>query len=207
MGGQRRGKNRRQGGDGSVHQPGEPGLHNLQNEEASLSDFLIGLHVRGEFLFVEFLGAHFVSALFIRQVIQQLPNARILRARRGFLIESPGLDFHRRCLFTHRLNAQRSHQPQCRTLHKPPHVLAPNQRNVLPESPLIKFQQAPPVSGLFFAHPFKHRSGGRIIWPEPFGEIRVHSLVFFLQSDGQRKDFAFRKFFEFFHDGIDYLPC
>lgn len=39
-----------------------------------------------------------------------------------------------------------------------------------------------------------------------FGEIGIHPLVFFFQSDRQRQNFPFRELFELFHDAIDYPP-
>src|SRR5712671_4993834 len=54
----------------SVHQPRQPGLHNLENKKAALGSLFIRLHMRGEFLFVKFLRTLFVLALFVDQVVE-----------------------------------------------------------------------------------------------------------------------------------------
>ena len=55
--GKGRRKYRRQRRNRSIHQSRQPGLHNLQHEKPALGDLFVGLHVRGQFLLVEFLGA------------------------------------------------------------------------------------------------------------------------------------------------------
>ena len=113
--------------------------------------------------------------------------------------------FHRAGFFADRFDAQRPNQPECWTLHKSAHILTANQRNVFTELLLVEFDQAPAVTRFFLAHAFKHRRRSGIILSQPFGKVGVDALVFFLQSNGQREHFAFRKFLKLLHGDIAYL--
>src|SRR5207245_10669544 len=120
----------------------------------------------------------------IRQVIEQLPDARILGPRRCLLIKTAGLQFNRTCLLTHGFEAERSYQPYRRALNKSADILAANQWDMLPEFLPIKLNQPAPVAGLFLPHAVTDGSRGREGLTQPFGKIGVHSFVFFLEGNG-----------------------
>ena len=50
---------------------------------------------------------------------------------------------------------------------------------------LEEFEQAAPVSGLFFPHSVKHRGSRGIVGPQALGEVGIDTFVFFFQGNGQ----------------------
>ena len=82
MGGEGGGKHRGQGGDGTVHQSGEAGLHDLQDEEAAAGAIFILFYAGAELFFLQFLGAGLVAAFDGGEVIEQLPDAGIFECAR-----------------------------------------------------------------------------------------------------------------------------
>ena len=62
VGGDGRGEDRRQGGDGAIHQAGQSGLDHLQHEEAAVGFLLLLARAGVQFVFAEFLGAIAVGA-------------------------------------------------------------------------------------------------------------------------------------------------
>src|SRR4029453_11198799 len=79
----------------SVHQAGETGLHDLEYEQSAPSLLLVLSNFWTQFLGSELLRPIFVRALLLCQVVEELSNARILRAARGSFIEPAGLLFNR----------------------------------------------------------------------------------------------------------------
>ncbi len=85
-------------------------------------------------------------------------------------------------------------------MHESAYVVAADQRDVVPELALVKFEQSAAVSGLLFAHAVKHVGRRRKGVAQAFGVVGVNALVFFLQRDRQGKYFALRKAIKATHD-------
>ena len=131
--GQRRGEHRRQRGDRPIHQSSQPGLHDLQYEQAPVGFVLAVLDVGLQLGLLQLLGAILVRALFLRQIVQQLANAGVLRAGGGLLVEAAALHFHGAGLIADGVEAERLHQPDRIAMHEAAHVLAADQRDMLAE--------------------------------------------------------------------------
>src|SRR5262249_31827037 len=84
-GGERRGEDGRERRDRAVHQAGKAGLNNLQNKQAAVGFLFFGLDAGGELFFFERIGTLFVAALLVGQIVQQLPNAGVLRTPSSLL--------------------------------------------------------------------------------------------------------------------------
>src|SRR5216684_965035 len=89
----------------SVHQSGQTGLHNLENKKPALRSLLVRLYVSRQFLFVQFLRTLFVLALFVNEIVEQLPDAGVLRTRPGLLVEPASLYFQGARFFANRFDA------------------------------------------------------------------------------------------------------
>src|SRR5580692_8837520 len=199
-------KNWRQRRYGTIHQPRQAGLHNLQHEEPPLRFLFIGFYIGRKLFLVQFLGSLFVFALFIDEIVKQLPDAGILRALRRLFIEAARLHFHGAGFLAHRLDTQRTNQPKRGTLHKSAHVLPPDEGDMFAKLLAEEFDQPPAVPRFLLAHPLKHCRGRGVIRPQPFGKIRVYPLIFFFQRNRQSQNFAFREFLKLLHGDLAYLP-
>ena len=70
LGGDGGGEDRGQRGDRAIHQAGQSGLHDLQDEEAAIG-FLLGVARAGvEFVAAQFFGAIFVRAFFLGEIVE-----------------------------------------------------------------------------------------------------------------------------------------
>ena len=98
----------------------------------------------------------FVLSLFLRQIVQQLSDACVLRARSRLLIKNPRLHFKSRSLTARRFRAQRLREPDGASRYQPFHVAAPDQRYVLAELGPVKINQPAPMRGFLIPHAFKH---------------------------------------------------
>ena len=151
LGGDGGGEHRGQRGDGAVHQAGQTGLHDLQDEEAAVG-FVLGVaRAVVEFVAAQFFRAIFVRALFLRQVVEQLPYAGVAGARGGLSIEIVRLQFHGGGLAAHHLERQRAHQPNRLAVDETLHVLAADQREVIAEARPVEFDQPAAVTRLLLA--------------------------------------------------------
>ena len=121
-------------------------MYDLQHEQTPLSFFLLFFNAGWKFLLVQFLRTVFVFAFFVRQVVKKLADARVLCASRRLFVEEAGFDFERAGLFAHGIDAHRSNQPQCRSLHKTANVMTADQRNVFAELLPVQFDQPPPMA-------------------------------------------------------------
>ncbi len=86
--------------------PASPGCTTCSTNSrrfASSSSFLASA---AQLLLFQFFGPVLVDAFFLRKIVQQLPGVGVLRARRGFLIKPPALDFHGGRLLADRFQPQ-----------------------------------------------------------------------------------------------------
>src|SRR5258707_6741450 len=79
-----------QRGDGAVHQSGKAWLHDLQYEETAISVVFLRARSFIELAAAQLSGAVLMLALFLRQIIEQLPYARVLHAVHGFFVKTAG---------------------------------------------------------------------------------------------------------------------
>jgi RNase adapter protein RapZ len=203
--GERCGENWSQRRYRTIDQSRESGLNDLQNEEASLRPLFIGFHIGRKLFLVQFLRALFVLAFFVDKIVEQLPDAGVLSARRRLFVKPARFHFHRAGFLADRVDAQRAHQPKRRTLHESADVLAANQGNVFAKLLLKELDQPSAVPRFLFAHTLEHRRRCGIVLPQAFREVGVHTFVFLLQSNGQGEHFAFGKFVKLLHRDLAYL--
>ena len=140
-----------------------------------------------------------MGTLFAREIVEQLPRAWILRARRRFLVEPPTLDFHGGSLFAHGFETERLHQPDWLARDKSADVRAADQGNVISKTLAIEFDEPAPVSRLLGAHGIEHCGRRREILSETFGVIRISAFVVFFERDREGEYFAFGEAVEFSH--------
>ena len=98
MPGERRGKDRGQGGDGAIHQAGEPGLDDLQHKQAAAGALFFAPRSVVQIVAPKLLGAGLMLALFLGKVIEQLPDTGIGSSRSRFLVKDARLHLERRGL-------------------------------------------------------------------------------------------------------------
>src|SRR5438552_7749126 len=91
-------------------------------------------------------------ALFIGQIIEQLPSAHIRSALRGLEIILPRLGLHRGGLLANLLQPQRTNEPDRAARDEASDMLAADHRDVLAESLAIKRQETIAVPCFFLAH-------------------------------------------------------
>ena len=94
MGGKGGGKQRRQGRDRAVHQPGEARLHVLQQEHAAGGLVLLGARAGGEDLLFELVGQALVRDLGLGELDHELAHRGVARRLGGAPIEACRLEFH-----------------------------------------------------------------------------------------------------------------
>src|SRR5438309_113834 len=128
-----RSENRRQRRNRSIHEAGQTGLNNLQDEQLAIGLLLLRYCVFRKLVLFQFLGAILMRALFLGQIIEQLPNAGVLHASCRALIKTPGLRLHGGSFVADLLQAERVNQPDGTAVNKSFYVLPPNQRDVIAE--------------------------------------------------------------------------
>ena len=182
-------KERRQSGDRSIHQSLQPRLDDLQREET-----LFSRHVTGAQAGVgDLSGCIHMASLFLRQVAEQLPDARVGRAARRRLIKPFGFHLHQFHLLLRGLEAQRTRAPQRSSSDKPSHVFAPDQRDMLAETGAIKVQQAMAMDVLLASELAEFLR----LFGEPLAQTVRQFVedagVFLFQRHRQRQDLALVK--------------
>src|SRR5438270_882653 len=125
-----------------------------------------------------------MRALLLRQVIQQLPQTRVVRPSRRLFVEAARLHFHRSCLAPDRFEPEWAYQPDWFPVHETSDVLTANERHVLTELVPKEFDEAPPVTRLLAAHAVENRGRSRKILPQAVSVVGIDPLVFFFKRDG-----------------------
>ena len=173
----------------------------MQHEQPPPCPFFILLDLRAQFFCFQLLRPVFVRPFFLRQIVEQLPDAGVLGTRSRLLVKTPGFHLHGTGGFVDRVQPERPHQPDRLPLQETPDILPPNQRNVFSEFLPIQLDQPPPVPGLFYPHAVKNGRGCGEVLTQAFDEIGVHPLVFFFQRNRQRQNFLFGKSVKVLHAG------
>ena len=105
---------------------------------------------------VELAGDGDMLALGGGQVTQQFSNIRVRRLGGGGFVKPVGLPFDRRRLVANFIEPQGPHQPYRLMLHKAFDVLAPDERDVIPELLLVKLDQPAAMDALLGCHSRKN---------------------------------------------------
>ena len=133
-----------------------------------------------------------------RQVSEQLTDGGVAGPGDGSLIKIAGLvlhDFHFPA--NHRNSEDRIH-PERFSCDEPFHVLAANERDMLPKAFLIQLDQAVPVTVLLVVHGLQGFGRLRKIGAHARGEVGVDSAILFFVLDGQREHFLRGEVFDRF---------
>ena len=123
LSGERGGEYGRERGDGAVHESGQAGLHDLQYKQAPIGLVLAVLDVGLQLGLFELFGAVFVRAFFLRQVVQQLAHAGVVRAGSGLFVKPAALHFHGAGLIADGVETEGLHQPDRIAMDEATHVL------------------------------------------------------------------------------------
>src|SRR5579863_1338898 len=196
VGRERRRKNRRQSRDRTIHQAREPGLHDLQHEQALLRCVFFLASARCGLFFFDGFGGGVMLALDFREVAQKFASGSIGNLLQSALVKAFCFQFHDLGLLAHLVDTERADEPFRAALDETFYVLAPNQRDVIAETLLIKVNQALAMTGLFGLHVLEHFRGGGVGVAQAFGEVAVDAGVFFFELDSEREDFPLAEVFE-----------
>jgi hypothetical protein len=191
-------ENRSQGGDRTVHQADEPGLHDLKDEAALGVIVLLALGVVGQASFRDLFGGPFVLGFRGRQVSKQPADIRIRGPRRRLLVEPGRVLFHLLGLQSYRPDALQADLPEFLAVNEPPDVLAPDQRNMFAEFGRIQIDQHPPMTVFFVGHVGKHTGRVGVVIPQSLREIGVDPAVLLLAADRQRQNLLLGQIIERF---------
>ena len=166
----------------------QAGLDDLEHEQPLPGRRLVVQRAGGPLRALQLIGPQGVLALLTGQVIEQLADARVGGLPCGGLVEPLGLQLHQLDLLADGGQPQGAHQPDRLALDEALDILAAEQRNVLAELLAIEFDQSVPVPLLLGEHRLEDRRGGRVVRPEPLGEVTVNAGVLFFEGDGQGQD-------------------
>src|SRR5262249_22200656 len=180
----------------------QSGLHDLQNELPAPGLVLAVARVGAESVAADLVGAIFVLALFLREIVEQLASTGVGGARGGALVESTRLELHAGGLLAHSLDRQRPYEPHRLTRDEAFHVVSPDMRDVIAESRLVQLDQAAAMPGLLLTHGFEHVRGCGVLRAQTVSEVAVDALVLLFQCDRERQDFALVEAVEIAHASI-----
>ena len=113
-------------------------------------------------------------------------------------IKSLGLELHLLGVFPGFLNAQMRRQPERLAPHEALDVLAPDQRQVVAEPPLVEIDQHVAVAHFLLGHLVEDLGGGGKIVAQSHREPAVDAAVLVLGGNGQRQDFLLGEIAEAF---------
>jgi hypothetical protein len=164
-----------------------------------LSLFFEPARVFSAFGLVQVLRLILVRALFLREIVKKPADAGIARPGGRPFVKQPCLLLYGTGLVAGCFQAQRTCEPYGAAFDEPPHVLAPDQRNVFAKFLLIEVLQPLTVAGFLLAHLFKSRRGIGKITAEFLSEVGVDALVLFLQRNGQGEELLLRQLIEVSH--------
>ena len=128
-----------------------------------------------------------------RQIAQKLAGGGIAGAFGRLHVEAMGLFLHVLGGIPHPVDAQRPHQPVGLALIIAAHMLAPDQRNRLAETPAMHLDQRPPVPVLLVGHVVEDFCRLRKTLPQPRRISPINPPVILLGRDRQREDFLLGK--------------
>src|SRR5207245_11793029 len=117
-----------------------------------------------------------------------LPRA-LARLLGRLAVEAGGLVLGLGGIFAHFLTPERPHQPDRPMFDEAPHVLAPHQRQELPELGAIQVIQHAAVARLLGRHLFEQLRRAWILLAQSFRDVEVYAAVLLLITDGESEDF------------------
>ena len=164
VGGERRGKQRRQRRDRAVHQPGQPRLHVLQHEHPPRGLVLLGARALGQDLLAELVGEALVLGFDLGELDRGAGGSRRRASFRAALpVEArpPRTPWSRRICAPRRGRAAASARAAC-LLDEALDVLAADQRQVVAEFRAIQVEQHGAVAHLLVGHLVEHLGRCRV---------------------------------------------
>ena len=194
----RRGEQRRQGGDGAVHQAGQAGLDILQHEQA-LGGLVLGRARFRRNPVAELLRQLFVLVLFSGELGQQLAHRGVFRRLRGAAIKPRRLELHLLGEFTRGIDRQRAVEPDRPALDKAFDVLAADQRQKIAEFLAVEIEQHVVMADLLLRHLVVHCRRVGIGFAQRVGEGTIDAVIFVFVGDGERQHFLLAQFGKAFH--------
>ena len=96
------------------------------------------------------------------ELAQEVAHRVVTGGARGAPVETRSLVFHLLGELAHRVEPERSVQPERAALEKPLHVLAADQREKLAELPAIEFEQHVAMADLLIRHLVVYRRRIRV---------------------------------------------
>src|ERR1035437_7980906 len=130
-----------------------------------------------------------MRALFFRQRIEQLADAKILAALRRLFIEAACFFLHGGGLLAYDVEPERTNQPDGTPFYEALYVFATQQRDVFAKALAIGVKKTVTVADLFLPHAFENLRGRREAVLQALREIGIDARVFFFQRDGKGQDF------------------
>ena len=187
------GKDRRQGRNRSVHQPGQPRLHPGQDELPPRAQIFLVPFIAGKVFLLKVFGRFVMARLGGGQIPQQAARGGIAAGLRGAQVKGFGLGFHRGGFGADGLKAQVFHQPDRAAGIKARHMFAADQRNHLAKAAAMQVDQLLAVAIFLDGHAVEHCRRGRVIGAQALGIAAVDVPVILFGRDGEREDFLFRQ--------------
>ena len=139
---------------------------------------------------LQLFGPIFMRTLLLSQIVEQLPQTRVLRPSGGLFVEAACFRLHRADLLPDDFEPQRLYQPDRLPVHETSDVVTADQGYVVAKLVPKEFDEAPPVVRFFASHAVEHRRRSRKVLTETLGEIGIDPLVFFFKRDGQSENLA-----------------
>ena len=189
MGGERRGKQRRQRRHRSVHQPGKPRLHVLQHEYPLARAVLLVAHAGTQDLVGQFGRDIFVALFQLGKIAEQLAHADVAGLLGGLCVKTLGLELHRLGFLADGVERQVTRQPDRAAAQESLDVGAPDRRQVGTETRLIHLQQHVAMAFFFFRHLLEQLCGIRVALGEVLREAHIDAAVLLLAGNGDREHF------------------
>src|SRR4051812_11405388 len=127
------------------------------------------------------------------QIAKELPDGWVAGACRGPRVEVSGLGFHRLGLMANRRDVESLRHPNGPALDETPHVLSPNQRDVIAKPLLEQVEKHPAVAALRLGHVHEDLCGSGVALLQTLRELAVDPPVLFLRLDGESQDLPIRQ--------------
>lgn len=189
------GEERGERGDGAIHEAGEAGLDDLEEEEALLLGGFVLTHLHG----ADALGLVCVVALLLDEVAEELADACIGGAFCGGFVETDCLEFHELGLFLHGFQAEGTDEPDGAASDEAADVFAADHRDMVAETGAVMLEEAVAMQILLLLEIEEHGGLGGVGFPQAICEIGIDARVVLLEGDGEGEDFFFRQAFKSAH--------
>src|SRR5262249_52966876 len=133
---------------------------------------------------------------------QELARGSIAGIFRGSTIKSRSLEFHVLGVFTHVVDAKRTHEPERLLVDEALHVLAADEWQVIAELRPVEGGTQSAVAYLLVRHLVEHLGGGAIPLAEALREAAIDAAVLLFVANAERKNFLLGEVGEALHVGL-----